>query len=138
MKIDISKLSEDREVNLFEEWDAEKFDLNVPGLSYPGPLTVEVFVKRESAIVAVEVSVRAKALLTCARCFKNFDSPWDKTFKFAYPFDLNEKIIFLDDNIREELILDYPQRVLCRQDCKGLCIKCGKDLNEGQCQCKGN
>lgn len=35
----------------------------------------------------------------------------------------------------EELLLALPFKPLCKQDCKGLCPDCGKDLNEGSCQC---
>lgn len=41
----------------------------------------------------------------------------------------------LDDIIREELILNMDMVVLCREDCKGLCPKCGHNLNEGECGC---
>ncbi|HEV8510845.1 MAG TPA: DUF177 domain-containing protein [Gemmatimonadales bacterium] len=37
--------------------------------------------------------------------------------------------------VREELMLAAPRYVLCREDCKGLCPQCGKDLNAGPCGC---
>ena len=37
--------------------------------------------------------------------------------------------------VREELILAAPSFVVCREDCRGLCPRCGKDLNEGPCDC---
>lgn len=37
--------------------------------------------------------------------------------------------------VREELILALPQYVVCREDCRGLCPRCGKDLNAGPCGC---
>jgi uncharacterized protein len=37
--------------------------------------------------------------------------------------------------IREEWLLAQPRYVLCREDCKGLCPRCGADLNEGPCGC---
>ena len=37
--------------------------------------------------------------------------------------------------VREELVLAAPRFVLCRDDCKGLCPQCGKDLNSGPCGC---
>jgi uncharacterized protein len=37
--------------------------------------------------------------------------------------------------LREEWLLAQPRYVLCREDCKGLCPQCGKDLNEGPCDC---
>jgi uncharacterized protein len=37
--------------------------------------------------------------------------------------------------VREELVLAAPRYVVCREDCKGLCPQCGKDLNAGPCGC---
>jgi DUF177 domain-containing protein len=37
--------------------------------------------------------------------------------------------------VREELVLAAPRYVLCRDDCKGFCPQCGKDLNAGSCGC---
>lgn len=41
----------------------------------------------------------------------------------------------LDDVVLSDIILSYPQKFLCREDCKGLCQHCGKNLNEGDCGC---
>ncbi|HKM34891.1 MAG TPA: DUF177 domain-containing protein [Lachnospiraceae bacterium] len=37
--------------------------------------------------------------------------------------------------VYNELLLNQPEKVLCKPDCKGICKKCGKDLNEGECGC---
>ena len=41
----------------------------------------------------------------------------------------------LDDILIPELIMDMEMSVVCDEDCKGLCFKCGKDLNQGPCGC---
>ena len=41
----------------------------------------------------------------------------------------------LDDFLYTEVIVNLPLKHLCSEDCKGLCAKCGKDLNEGDCGC---
>jgi uncharacterized protein len=43
--------------------------------------------------------------------------------------------IDLAEVVREELALAVPPFVLCREDCAGLCPKCGSDLNAGPCEC---
>ena len=40
-----------------------------------------------------------------------------------------------DAALVEELMMEFPTRELCSEDCKGLCPKCGKNLNEGDCGC---
>ena len=41
----------------------------------------------------------------------------------------------LDELTREQILLALPSRHLCREDCKGLCQKCGANLNAGDCSC---
>ncbi|HEV3510576.1 MAG TPA: DUF177 domain-containing protein [Candidatus Sulfotelmatobacter sp.] len=43
--------------------------------------------------------------------------------------------LLLEDVLREQLLLALPLKVTCREDCKGLCPQCGKNLNETQCSC---
>lgn len=48
---------------------------------------------------------------------------------------LSDGKLDIDGQLREMLILEFPSKLLCKEDCKGLCIKCGHDLNEGDCGC---
>jgi uncharacterized protein len=43
--------------------------------------------------------------------------------------------LLLEDTLREQVLLATPVRALCREDCKGLCLQCGCNLNVGQCHC---
>ena len=44
--------------------------------------------------------------------------------------------IDVDEIVKEQIVLAVPTRVLCREDCKGLCPKCGADLNTADCTCE--
>ncbi len=44
--------------------------------------------------------------------------------------------VLLEDVLREQVLLAVPLKTICREDCKGLCPHCGKNLNEGQCSCE--
>jgi uncharacterized protein len=52
-----------------------------------------------------------------------------------YPLDPDARQLDLRPAIREEWLLAQPRYILCREDCKGLCPRCGKDLNDGPCDC---
>ncbi len=54
----------------------------------------------------------------------------------VYRLDPNEPELDLRPAIREQWMLAAPSFGLCREDCKGLCARCGKDLNEGSCHCE--
>lgn len=41
----------------------------------------------------------------------------------------------LDDAVKEELLIDFPRKLLCSEDCLGLCPKCGKPKKDGDCGC---
>jgi len=47
-----------------------------------------------------------------------------------------DAVLNLDELIRENIFLHFPMRVLCKEDCRGLCPVCGADLNEENCGCK--
>lgn len=48
---------------------------------------------------------------------------------------IENSMLTLDDALVELVVLDFPSRLLCSEDCLGLCPKCGKNLNDGDCGC---
>ena len=84
----------------------------------------------------------------CARCCTEFQR--ELVFPMAYKLatslsdsdDSAEEFLLLEDGcldldevVRTQLLTEMPYRFLCREDCKGLCPKCGKNLNLGPCGC---
>ena len=49
---------------------------------------------------------------------------------------INELRFDLDPLVTEDIFLELPSKFLCSEDCKGVCPKCGKDLNKGSCSCE--
>ena len=43
--------------------------------------------------------------------------------------------IDVDEIVKEQILLAVPTRMLCREDCKGICPECGTDRNTGECNC---
>jgi len=80
--------------------------------------------------------LRTPATLRCSRCLQVFDFPV-RVDQFVFHQELHgEDFVDLTANMREDIILELPQRALCAEGCKGLCPHCGKDLNKGSCRCK--
>ena len=91
----------------------------------------------------------------CARCLESVVYEVDRIFDLLYrPLgtdagqeersitDAETEIgyyqgdgLLLEDVLREQVLLAVPLKTLCREDCKGLCPHCGKNLNESQCSC---
>jgi uncharacterized protein len=72
----------------------------------------------------------------CARCVELVQFPIDKHFQLYYTVTETAEFIDLTDDIREEVILDLPIKLLCQENCKGLCPNCGANRNKEKCQCK--
>lgn len=52
----------------------------------------------------------------------------DQSFMEGYQLDVEGLLI-------NEIIINWPSKVLCKPDCKGICMKCGRNLNTGTCEC---
>lgn len=80
-----------------------------------------------------------EVLIPCARCLEPVVSRLDIQFENELDADDEDYIegyrLNLDQMIHDEALLVWPERVLCREDCKGLCSVCGKNLNTGSCDC---
>jgi len=99
--------------------------------------------------VVVEAAVKISAVLLCDRCLSEVEHVFDLQFSRdvvspdkASEEELEEQEGFMegyelniDDLINNEIMTCWPMKVLCRQDCKGICPVCGQDLNEGTCGC---
>ena len=54
----------------------------------------------------------------------------------TYPLLRDATVVDVTPAVREELVLAAPTFLLCREDCRGLCPRCGQDLNAGPCECR--
>jgi uncharacterized protein len=75
--------------------------------------------------------------MECHRCLVRYEQPVSSTdYIWEQPVRLSgDEIIDLTEGIREDIILRLPLKNLCSEDCKGLCPRCGKNLNDGPCGC---
>jgi uncharacterized protein len=123
-------------LDLEEDFTPAELDLGTNLIHYSGAVNVKVHIERDKDIVNVHCDIKGMEEQTCSKCLSPFDYKLKKSVNFIYQLK-GENTIDLNDNIREEIILEYPIRMLCKADCKGLCFKCGKNLNEGPCGCGG-
>ncbi len=71
--------------------------------------------------------------LPCSRCLAPHRAELNAELEETYP--LSQETIDVGEEIRQALVLSVPERSLCRAECKGLCPRCGKNLNLGTCGC---
>ena len=134
MKVQIDQIPESG-LELTESYQASQLDLNRPDIKFAEPISLWAQINKGINNISVKLNIGAAIHLNCSRCLEEFTLPLSKQINLNLPIE-NKKEIDLTDNLREEVILDYPLKPLCRQDCLGLCPSCGQNLNQGKCKCK--
>ncbi len=103
-----------------------------------GPLRYDLYVQQLGNELLVRGKVSEDFTCVCVRCGRDF--PWTATdgeVAFSLEIDPGE-FADLTEELRECIILRFPSNPLCNADCKGLCPRCGADLNKGPCSCRSS
>ena len=117
-----------------------------PDVEFHTPVSVKGNVKNMSGYMVLTVNSDLSFTSDCARCTKPVDGKIELFFEREIASGdtdrENDDYIFIEDKkldifepLTEQVLLEMPSRLLCSEDCKGLCPKCGKNLNEGECGC---
>ena len=121
------------------------------GVSYPvsEPVLAQGTVRNTAGVLMMEGQVRTTIHGICDRCAGSFDR--EVTFPIdvvlvtelaneenedEWLFPLEGDSADLDDIVRTVFVLNLDSKLLCKEDCKGLCPRCGKNLNDGPCNCQ--
>ena len=140
---------------LFDLELTESHDNHFSGLTdirFDTPLHVEGTITNTSGYIRMLLTLSVSYTASCARCLEDVSG--------SFSFDVERTVVtpkmtegltedridelvvvedgFLDvdELLLEVLELSIPFRFLCREDCLGLCSKCGKNLNQGKCNCE--
>ncbi len=100
------------------------------------PITVIAKIQRVDNQIVADTKVSADYGYFCARCLQDFHEVHNSHYHFDFEVTNDVEYIDLGEEIRQELIMANPARVLCKDDCKGICPGCGANLNLEQCKCK--
>lgn len=150
MRIALEEIPED--VSTLElTCNPKDIDLELDGVNFIIPVTAKLRLFRQIDKIFINGELTVATELECARCLKPISMILRGTLENQYrpmpkmPVDLLDDIgigyysgeyIELSEDIRESLLLEIPFRVLCSEDCKGLCPKCGQNLNQKECDCQ--
>ena len=127
-------------------------ELDTQGLDFPSVLEykgrplAQGRVYNEAGVLHMEGTLKAEMTCVCDRCGSRFDSvkltQLDAVIVEEEAEDQPEFLVLdgdeidLDEILSTLFILDMDMKFLCREDCKGLCSTCGKNLNLGPCGCR--
>ena len=151
----------DNETVVEKEWAialAEGLKFEGQSFSFPEGLAVRTKVRwMEESLLFVQLSLSALLRGECARCLTEASLEISDDLMYLYHLrglelgkdtelqsddgflpvevDFWGRALNLSDQVWESLLTLLPYRMLCREDCAGLCPSCGADLNEGPCGC---
>ena len=136
IRIETSQLNENG-YSVAGEEPSELLDLaHDPVARADGPIRYELTVEPAGTELVVRGWAEVVLQVRCSRCAQFF-STTARVSSFLHAYESAENPEFLDvsDDVREDLLLEIPAFPLCHAGCKGLCARCGQDLNEGTCGC---
>jgi uncharacterized protein len=148
MKILIEDIpDEGLDIDLEEKMDIEDLTLF-------SPVTGHIEISRTGNEIVVRGGLHAELGLRCSRCLKDFDRRVDIPISALYhPIEdisagrhslrddemdtgfYKGEELDLQELAREQILLNIQMKSLCRESCKGLCPRCGADLNIETCSC---
>ncbi|MCH5259153.1 MAG: DUF177 domain-containing protein [Lachnospiraceae bacterium] len=95
-------------------------------------------------------STKITIAMNCDRCLKSVDRTLELQFdREVFAPDMTDTIpdgnddqefmdgcqLNVEDLLNIEIVINWPMKILCKPDCRGICRQCGKDLNTGTCDC---
>jgi uncharacterized protein len=146
---------------VFEEPQSFGFDLSFSTLALDREPLLEISpVRFEGEVVRIEGGYSLDGHLSyagrleCSRCLAPYPFDEDQEFSlllYKRPAPSSEEVALTDEDLdvwfyddpevpvapiaEERIQIAVPMKPLCREDCRGLCPRCGQDLNEGPCGC---
>ena len=156
MRIEVENLREKAEA-FSHSYAPEEVELEDEGARLVAPAEVRGEASLKGEEVRVRGAIKTEVELLCDRCAAprraplevEFDTRFIPQTAAASETDNVELLtedmglaayegdsLDVDELVREQILLALPSRNLCREDCKGLCQKCGADLNAGECSCE--
>ena len=123
------------------------------GIGFPSPMKVDGEITNTAGYMRMRIDACVLYQAACARCLTPVsgefttclektvatkdslgDLPEDKVDDYAI---IEDGFLDIDEQLYEQLEMEFPARFLCDEECLGLCQRCGKNLNDGACDCSG-
>jgi uncharacterized protein len=151
LKVDLGRLDREGTVLVEAQVPADDPLWNDSGMEWDGPVDVRLRASYAgSGQVVVRGRVRGTPKQECRRCLRPVEGVFDEEITLVFDADATdeesgggETFVFdpssgsldISEAVRGEMILASNPYVVCDPECKGLCPRCGANLNEGPCDC---
>lgn len=124
-------------------------------VDFDRPVEAEVELHSEPGAIYAHVEADVEGRVACDRCLEPFPLQLHLDYREAFVLPeaarpdagsaggegvrqvpLEGKVIDLTEGLRQNIVMALPMKLVCREDCRGLCPRCGGNLNEGDCGCR--
>ncbi len=146
MKLDLREIIEIPGASLPFRCALDTGRLDFPSfVRYDAEPEAEGLVQNTAGILSLTGTLKADMVCVCDRCAREYECHKELPLRVTLSadesddddvFPLEGNFLDLDDVLETCFILDMEAKHLCREDCRGLCDRCGKNLNDGPCGCK--
>ena len=147
MIIDLKKIFVNENSSLPIEYSLDMSNVDFSG-DYPlkKPAEIKGAVTNKASLVELNADITYVFEAPCDRCgvytAKKHILHIEKSLAPSIEEEESDSILLtpdmkldLSELVYSEVIVSLPMKHLCKEDCKGICFKCGKNLNEGKCDC---
>jgi len=154
MEIDLKTLGEGV-ANWRKETEPEELELAYPDYTFADPVQINLKINQTDNQYVIRGQVKTLARTRCVKCLNDFGLPIDAEVGWVVQVTADPKEMEtsedLDDfwliekgethlditsRVRELILVNLADHPVCRDDCRGLCPRCGNNLNEGPCGCQ--
>ncbi len=135
MRIEVERIKSSP-LEISEDIKAERWDLDSFDVKFVGNIHLNCKFIKAGREIFVECNIATERNIICSRCLSWAHQVCRQDFKRSYSLSLIDSYLDIDEDIREEILLNFPMKVLCSPDCKGICSGCGVNLNIEKCRCK--
>ncbi len=119
--------------------------------NFHSPVGVQAHLDKSARQIFLRAEIQTSGQFECDRCLDEFQLPLNAALTVVYLYDKDEAAkyaeediqiltpdtVYIDptEDVRQVIILSVPLKLLCREECKGLCPRCGANLNHATCTC---
>ena len=148
MKIDVSKIVKSDGSSMAVSVDIPVDEISFGGQVYrfTSPFQVSGMLKNADGNLYLDADVKTQFLTNCGRCLKELTEDFEFSVSEVFSNIVSDEdslflpivsnMVDLKSAVEDNFCTSLPIRFLCSQDCKGLCHVCGKNLNDGACECE--
>ena len=134
MILKVARFKEGQIERVETAYNPKELDLDFIDFHYLKSIALNGLAERIRHTVTFRGTLIGRIEQICGRCLVSIERDFSAPFDLSYEVQ-DKEVVDATNDLRDILILEHPDQFLCRPNCKGICSRCGANLNEAECQC---